>query len=101
MNSVEVRPWTERDLPSVREITWETWVATYVSLVPLQDLRTYFDEHYSLQALETFFRGSDTGGFLATVDREPAGYARTRFSVEEDRFYVTSLYVRPPYQGLG
>ena len=101
MSSVELRAWTEQDLPAVRDLTWETWLATYVSLVPVEDLKSYFDDHYSLDALTLFFRQGESGGFLATVDGIPAGYARTRFSSEEDRFYVTSLYVRPRFQGLG
>jgi ribosomal protein S18 acetylase RimI-like enzyme len=101
MSRVDVRPWTEDDLPAVREITWETWLATYVSLVRVEDLKSYFDDHYSLEALVDFFRRPECGGLLATADGEPAGYARTRLSAEEGRFYVTSLYVLPRFQGLG
>ena len=101
MSEIAVRPWTEEDLPSVRHITWETWVATYSPFVPVEDLRSYFDTHYSLEALRTFFHAETTGGFVALVDEECAGYVRNGFSPSEKRFYVMSLYILPEYQGRG
>lgn len=101
MNEVVVRPWKESDLDSVRRITWETWLATYTAFVPEEDLRSYFDREYSLESLQTFFRAKSTGGFLALIQSTPAGYVRTRLDERDGRFYVTSLYVLPKYQGKG
>jgi ribosomal protein S18 acetylase RimI-like enzyme len=99
--SLQIRPWTESDLPAVREITWETWVVTYGPFIPQEDLRTYFDEHYALEALSEFLKAPVNGGFLALADDTPAGYLRTHWEEREGRFYVSSLYVLPSYQGQG
>jgi diamine N-acetyltransferase len=101
MNDTMVRRWTEADIPAVREITWETWVATYASFVPSEDLRTYFDDHYSPAVLRAFMDDPSAGGWIALVGGRPAAYVRHRFSEEEGRFYVMSLYVRPSDQGQG
>jgi ribosomal protein S18 acetylase RimI-like enzyme len=101
MSAIVVRPWTEEDIPAVREITWETWVATYAPFVPVEDLREYYERQYSLQELTSFMRQSTTGGYVAFVDSRPAAYVRNGYSDIERRFYVMSLYVLPLYQGHG
>jgi ribosomal protein S18 acetylase RimI-like enzyme len=73
----------------------------YASFVPVEDLRAYFDEHYSTRKLEDFLKGENSGGFIAEYGSVPAGYARTSFNRDEGRFYVQSLYVLPAYQGHG
>jgi len=101
MSTIVVRPWTEEDIPAVQRITWETWLDAYASLVPVDDLRAYFDEHYSTGNLEVFLKGEGLRGFIVECDGVPAGYARTSFNKDEGRFYVQSLYVLPAYQGHG
>jgi|APFre7841882590_1041340.scaffolds.fasta_scaffold63691_2 ribosomal protein S18 acetylase RimI-like enzyme len=101
MSSLIIRPCTERDIPAVQSITWETWMDAYASFVPVEDLRAYFEEHYSTRKLEDFLKGENSGGFIAECDSVPAGYARTSFNRDEGRFYVQSLYVLPAYQGHG
>jgi ribosomal protein S18 acetylase RimI-like enzyme len=99
MNSVEVRPWTDADLSDVRRVTWETWLDAYSGFIPVEDLRSYFDEHYSLEALRAIQQSPENGGFVALVDGVTAGFVRTHR--EEGRFYVSSLYVLPSCQGRG
>jgi ribosomal protein S18 acetylase RimI-like enzyme len=101
MSTIVVRRWLDSDLPAVREITWETWLATYSSFVPVNDLREYFETHYSLTELKAFMRKRDTGGWIALVDDVPAAYVRNGYNEAEERFYVMSLYVLPLYQGRG
>ncbi len=101
MNDVLIREWTGSDVPAIRHITWETWIATYASFVPVEDLRAYFDVHYSEEALAALMVDSSNGGFLATVSGIPAGFVRTHWEAQEGRFYVSSLYVLPAFQGKG
>lgn len=101
MSDVLIREWREADLPAVRHITWETWMATYASFVPPADLRSYFDAHYNERALSALIADAINGGFLAEADGVPAGFVRTHWEEKEKRFYVSSLYVLPRFQGQG
>jgi len=96
-----VRGWRIEDLPDVRRIMWDTWLATYASFIPLEDLRGYLDEHYSLQALTELFHAPDVNGFIAEVAGTAAGCERTSFNNADRRFYISSLYILPLYQGRG
>ncbi len=101
MSSLVIRPCTEEDIPAVQRITWDTWLDAYASFVPVEDLRAYYDEHYSTRKLQDFLKGESSGGLIAECDGVPAAYARTSFNKDEGRFYVQSLYVLPAYQGHG
>jgi diamine N-acetyltransferase len=98
---MSIREWTSDDLPSVRHITWETWVATYASFIPMEDLRGYFDEHYSIEALTKLMDPKVFHGLLAIEDETPAGYAKVQYNVDEKRVYLSSLYILPAFQGRG
>jgi diamine N-acetyltransferase len=96
-----VRRWAPTDVPSVQHIAWTTWVATYGSFIPEPDLQVFFDEHYSATLLEPYCTDDVAGGFLAEMDDQPAGFAKTLLNREEGRFYLSSLYVLPEHQGRG
>jgi diamine N-acetyltransferase len=98
---MEIREWTPVDLPVIRHITWETWVATYASFIPMDDLRGYFDEHYSIQALTELSASQGFHGLLALEDKTPIGYAKVKFNPDERRCYISSLYILPGFQGKG
>lgn len=98
---VIIREWTIDDLPEVRKITLTTWLATYASFIPERDLREYFDLHYTLEALTTLFKSKSVDGCVAHRDRQAVGYAKMNDDTKEGRFYVTSLYVLPEFQGQG
>lgn len=95
-----IREWTQGDLAAVRDITWETWVATYASFIPMEDLRGYLDEHYSIEALAKL-KMSTFRGLLAIVDDVPAGYAKVKYNEQDKRCYLSSLYILPSFQGRG
>lgn len=99
--STAIRQWTLEDLPSVRQITWDTWLDAYSSFIPESDLRHYFDAHYTLEALTQLFRAPLMNGFVAEVNGSVVGYVKTKFNKEENRFYVSSLYILPERQGMG
>jgi len=99
--SVTIRQWTTADLPAVRQVTWTTWLDAYSSFIPETDIRQYFDEYYTLDALTQLFHAPLTNGFVAEVDGRIVGYVKTKFNKEENRFYVSSLYILPDRQGMG
>lgn len=98
---VIIRQWRMDDLPSVQRITWDTWLAAYSEFIPENDLQTYFDSHYTMEALSELFHSVLVNGFVSEIDGSVVGYARTQLNNEENRFYISSLYVLPQYQGKG
>ena len=100
--TTEIRGWREPDIEMIRTITWETWVDAYSSFIPVEDLRSYFDRAYSAQALRDLQAQPNVDGFVAEIGGETVvGYLKTHLEKDEGRFYVSSVYVLPSYQGQG
>jgi len=99
--SLVVRRWEPTDIPSVQRIAWTTWLAAYGGFIPEVDMRTFFDQYYTADALEKFCSDDHARGFLADYDAVPAGFAKTARNTDDGRFYLNSLYVLPEYQGKG
>ena len=98
---VVIKEWTMDDLPDVQKMTLTTWLATYGSFIPESDLRAYFDVHYNLEAMTALVKSGSVDGFIARRGLDPVGYVKTNDNAKEGRFYVTSLYILPEFQGLG
>jgi ribosomal protein S18 acetylase RimI-like enzyme len=98
---IVIRLWEKGDLASIRRITWESWISTYLSFVPESDLKCYFDIHYTEESLLSMFDDPFMHGFIAVMDGQVAGYARLFFNRDENRLYVSSLYFLPAFQGQG
>ncbi len=96
-----IRPWRRSDFPAVRRILWESWVATYRTFIPEEDLRAYFEATYQIDSLARLQDNPRVHGFIGEADGEPVGYARTQFEGSENRLYLASLYLLPAFQGKG
>jgi ribosomal protein S18 acetylase RimI-like enzyme len=98
---IVIRSWEKSDLASIRRITWESWISTYLSFIPETDLKSYFDIHYTEKCLLSMFDDPSMHGFVAATEGRAAGYARLFFNRDENRLYVSSLYFLPDFQGQG
>ncbi len=98
---IVVRPWEKSDLASVRRITWESWMSTYLSFIPETDLKSYFDIYYTEESLLGMFDDPSMVGFIAEMEGQVAGYVRLFFNRGEHRLYVSSLYFLPEFEGRG
>ncbi|HUL20314.1 MAG TPA: GNAT family N-acetyltransferase [Thermodesulfobacteriota bacterium] len=98
---ITIRPWQRSDLASIRRITWESWISTYLDFIPESDLKSYFDIHYTERSLLDLFENLSMHGFIAATEGRVTGYARLFFSREENRLYVSSLYLLPECEGQG
>jgi ribosomal protein S18 acetylase RimI-like enzyme len=98
---ISIRSWQKSDLESIKRITWRSWISTYSSFIPENDLRSYFDTHYTEASLLSMFDDPSVQGFIAEVDDHIAGYARLFFNRDENRLYVSSLYLLPEFEGKG
>src|SRR4030043_1827212 len=98
---IVIRPWRKSDLASIRRITWQSWISAYSSFLPESDLRFYFDTHYTEASLLGMFNDPYMQGFIAELDNHTAGYARLFLNKDENRIYVSSLYLLPEFEGKG
>jgi len=96
-----IRPWQKDDFAAVRRILWESWIASYSSFIPEEDLRAYFEATYRIDSLSRLHDASFVDGFIGEADGEAGGYARVQFQKNEDRLYLASLYILPAFQGKG
>jgi ribosomal protein S18 acetylase RimI-like enzyme len=96
-----IRSWEKNDLPSVHRITWQSWISTYSSFIPENDLRSYFNIRYTEASLLNMFNDPSMHGFVAETDDHITGYARLFFNRDENRLYVSSLYLLPEFEGKG
>jgi ribosomal protein S18 acetylase RimI-like enzyme len=99
--SVAFRRWKSGDLEEIRCVVLETWLAAYLSFIPEDDLRSYHDEFYSQEKLTELMQNPQANGFVATENDTVVGFVRTDFAADEQRYYVSSLYVLPKYQARG
>jgi ribosomal protein S18 acetylase RimI-like enzyme len=98
---ISFRRWELADIEHVRRILLDTWLETYSSFIPHDDILGYLDEHYDHETIKSLVEDPDVVGFVAEVDGAIAGYERTFYNKEEKRLYVQQLYILPKYQGLG
>jgi ribosomal protein S18 acetylase RimI-like enzyme len=98
---ISIRPWQKGDLPSIRRITWESWISTYSSFIPETDIKSYFNIHYTEASLLSMFEDSFMQGFIAETDDQIVGYVRLFFNRDENRLYVPSLHVLAIFQDQG
>jgi ribosomal protein S18 acetylase RimI-like enzyme len=98
---IAIRPWQKDDLPSIRRITWESWISTYSSFIPETDIKSYFDIHYTKASLLNLLEDPCMQGFIAETEDQIAGYVRLFFNQEENRLYVPSLHVLAVFQDQG
>lgn len=96
-----VRRWNLDDLSTIQDVLWKTWLDAYSHFIPEEDVKSYFTEHYDLDSLRTLFHNPMVDGFVAVYDEKVVGFMRTAREPEENRYYVSSLYVLPDYQGKG
>jgi len=98
-----VRRWTLDDLSIIQDVLWKTWLDSYSHFIPEEDLRAYFAEHYDMDSLRSLFHNPMADGFVVENEGTVVGFMRTARDPEENRYYVSSLYVLPQFQtkGLG
>lgn len=96
-----VRPWTEADVPAVREVLRRSWEAAYGSFIPPDDLRGYLDSAYADGALRSMIADPEITGYVGTQGANVVAVMRLRDHRAEGRTYVSSVYVVPEEQGTG
>jgi GNAT superfamily N-acetyltransferase len=96
---IVIRPWHKSDIESILGITWQSWISAYSSFIPESDLRFHLDTTYTEASLLRMFDDPSIQGFVAEAEGISAGYTRLFFASDENRLYVSSLYLLPDFQG--
>ncbi len=99
-NNISLRNWTKKDFPVVRNILLSTWKDTY-SFIPEKDIVTYFENFYSEDRLIEILNDPFSKGIIAEVNSIPAGWLKLFEDLINKKFFVSSLYILPDFQGYG
>jgi ribosomal protein S18 acetylase RimI-like enzyme len=97
---ITIRNWTKEDFSIVKNILLVTWKNTY-TFIPEEDILSHFEKHYSEDRLIEILNDPFSNGIIAEVNSVPAGWLKLFEDHINKKFFVSSLYVLPEYQGFG
>ncbi len=97
---ITIRNWTREDFSIVKNILLTTWKNTY-TFIPEEDILTHFEKHYSEDRLIEILNDPFSKGIIAEVNSVPAGWLKLFEDYINKKFFVSSLYVLPEFQGYG
>lgn len=99
-SEINIRNWTKEDFPIVKNILLTTWNNTY-TFIPDKDILTHFEKFYSEDRLIEILVDPFSKGIIAEVNSVPAGWLKLFEDIINKKFFVSSLYVLPEFQGFG
>lgn len=94
------RLWNKNDFEQVYKILQESWDQAYASFIPKEDLAFYLNQTYNAIKLEELFNNANAFCFVAEVDGKAVGWLKLSINKEENKFYLSSIYVLPNFQKL-
>ena len=97
---ITIRSWTRDDFPIVKNILLVTWKNTY-TFIPEEDILSHFEKHYSEDRLIEILHDPFSEGIIAEVNSVSAGWLKLFEDHINKKFFVSSLYVLPEFQGFG
>lgn len=95
------RPLEHKDIPQVQKLLLHTWIDSYSAFIPAVDIQWYLQNTYSESNFLALLGEKQTWSYVAEVQERIVGYARAHINDDEQRLYLTSLYVLPAFQGQG
>jgi ribosomal protein S18 acetylase RimI-like enzyme len=97
---ITIRNWTRDDFSIVKNILLTTWKNTY-TFIPKEDILSHFEKYYSEDRLIEILNDPFSEGIIAEVNSIPAGWLKLFEDHINKKFFVSSLYVLPEFQGFG
>ena len=97
---ITLRNWTEKDFQTVRNILLVTWKDAY-QFIPEKDIITHLEKYYSEAKLLELFNNHLVKGILAELESKSVGWMKLFNDEMADKFFISSLYVLPEFQGYG
>ena len=95
------RPLEHKDIPQVQKTLLHTWIDSYSAFIPNKDIQWYLQNTYSESYFLALLGEKQTWSYIAEVQEHIVGYARAHINDDEQRLYMSSLYVLPEFQGQG
>ena len=99
-DEITLRNWTKEDFQTVRNILLVTWKDAY-HFIPQKDIITHLENYYSETKLLELFNNHLVKGILAEMNQTPVGWMKLFNDEIAEKFFISSLYVLPEYQGYG
>jgi ribosomal protein S18 acetylase RimI-like enzyme len=99
-SEIILRNWTKEDFPTVRNILFVTWKDAY-NFIPEKDIITHLENYYSEAKLLELYNNHLVKGILADLETKPVGWMKLFNDEMADKFFISSLYVLPNFQGYG
>ncbi len=97
---ITFRNWEKSDFRNVYDILQKSWSNAYSSFVPNEDLTFYLNKTYNLNKLEELYNDKKVFCFVAVVESKVVGWLKLSISDEDNKFYLSSIYVLPEFQKL-
>ena len=97
---IAIRNWTREDFSIVKNILLTTWKNTY-TFIPEEDILSHFKKYYCEDRLIEILNDPFSKGIIAEVNSVPAGWLKLFEDHISKKFFVSSLYVLPEFQGFG
>lgn len=97
---ISLRNWMKEDFQTIRNILLVTWKATY-TFIPEKDIVTHLENFYSEEKLFDLFNNHLIKGILANIDNKSVGWMKLFNDEMTDKFFISSLYILPKFQGFG
>jgi len=97
---ITLRNWTKEDFSIVKNILLTTWKNTY-TFIPERDILSHFEKHYNQDRLIEILNDPFSKGIIAEVNFVPAGWLKLFEDHINKKFFISSLYILPEFQGFG
>ena len=97
---ITLRNWAKEDFQTVRNILLVTWKDAY-HFIPEKDIITHLENYYSEVKLLELFNKHLVKGILADLESKSVGWMKLFNDEMTDKFFISSLYVLPEFQGYG
>ena len=95
-----LRYWKKEDFQSVRNILLVTWKDAY-HFIPEKDIITHLENYYSEAKLLELFNNHLVKGILTDIENKSVGWMKLFNDDLSEKFFISSLYVLPEFQGYG
>jgi ribosomal protein S18 acetylase RimI-like enzyme len=97
---IALRNWKKEDFKTVRDILLVTWKDAYY-FIPEKDIITHLENYYCEAKLLELFNNKCVMGILAEIENKLIGWMKLFDDEIAEKFFISSLYVLPEFQGFG
>lgn len=94
------KEWNRNHFEQVFKILQKSWRNAFATFIPGEDLTLYLNQTYNKEKLEELFTDGNVFCFVAEIDGSAVGWLKLTIDKNDNKFYLSSIYVLPEYQKL-